>query len=145
MMQIFLLRFWVIALITGASAADEPKLSPEVFAPGIISTDLDESCGSFSPDGQTFYFVRRGAYTTPPPISIICFSEFRDGKWTRPEVAPFSGIYLDGSPCFSPDGKRLYFESKRPTESNPTGSDWNMWFVDKIDNGWSAPKEIGAA
>jgi Tol biopolymer transport system component len=144
-MRRFLLRFWTFTIISTASAGGNTQPAPEIFAPGIISTDLDESCGSFSPDGQTFYFVRRGAYTTPPPISIICFSEFRDGKWTRPEVAPFSGIYLDGSPCFSPDGKRLYFGSKRPTESNPKDGDWNIWFVDKIDNGWSAPKEIGAA
>jgi hypothetical protein len=135
------------ALIAAAAghAGDKTELAPEVFAPGIVSTDLDESNGSFSADGKSFYFVRRGAYTTSPPISIICFSEFGDGKWTRPEVAPFSGIYVDGSPCFSPDGKGLYFGSKRPTESNPNGSDWNIWFVDKIDNGWSAPKEIGAA
>jgi Tol biopolymer transport system component len=144
-------RCWssiVLALVSTAIAAGantKPKLAPELFAPGVISTDLDESGGSFSPDGRFFYFVRRGAYTTSPPISIICFSEFRDGKWTRPEVAPFAGIYLDGSPSFSSDGKRLYFGSKRPTESNPKPGDWNIWFVDKIDNGWSAPKEIGAA
>jgi hypothetical protein len=142
-------RCWISIVLTLASVAtaadadNKPAVAPELFAPGVISTDLDESSGSFSPDGKSFYFVRRGAYTTSPPISIICFSEFRDGKWTRPEVAPFSGIYLDGSPYFSPDGKRLYFGSKRPTESNPNGSDWNIWFVDKIDNHWSDPQELG--
>ena len=123
-------------------AGDVAKIKPEIFATGVISTDLDESCGSFSPDGQSFYFVRRGAYTTSPPISIICFSDFKDGKWNHPEVAPFSGMYLDGSPYFSPDGKRLYFGSKRPTSSNPAGRDWNIWFVEKIEGGWSEPKEI---
>src|SRR5439155_21269132 len=133
------------ALITAAAghAGDKTELAPEVFAPGVISTDLDESCGSFSPDGQTFYFVRRGAYTTSPPISIIYVSDLRDGKWTRPEVAPFSGIYLEGSPYFAPDGKRLYFSSKRPTASKPNGRDWNIWFVDKIDNQWSDAQEVG--
>ncbi len=143
MMQIFLLRFWVIALITGASAADEPKLSPEVFAPKIISTDLDESCGSFSPDRQSFYFVRRGAYTTSPPISIICFSELRDGKWSHPEVAPFSGRYIDAAPYFSPDDKRLFFSSKRPTKSDSNASDWNIWSVEKTGSQWGDPHELG--
>ncbi len=126
-----------------AVAGDKSQLAPEIFARGIISTDLDESCGSFSPDRQSFYFVRRGAYTTSPPISIICVSNFHDGKWSHPEVASFSGTYLDGSPCFSPDGKRLYFGSKRPTQSNPGGRDWNVWFVERTDTGWSEPKEIG--
>ena len=143
------LRFWLsvflaIAAIGKAAASDKTQLAPEIFAPGIISTDLDESCGFFSPDGQSFYFVRRGAYTTSPPTSIICFSDFRDGKWSHPEVASFSGLYLDGSPYFSPDGKRLYFGSKRPTQSSPNGRDWNIWFVERTDAPWSEPKEIGS-
>jgi Tol biopolymer transport system component len=141
-------RCWasiVLALVSTAIAADgdnKPKLATELFAPGVISTDLDESCGSFSPDEQSFYFVRRGAYTTSPPISIICFSEFRDGNWTHPEVASFSGTDLDAAPYFSPDGKRLFFSSKRPTKSNPNGSDWNVWYVERTNSGWSEPKEL---
>jgi Tol biopolymer transport system component len=142
-MWTLLLRFWTFTIISTASAGDNTQPAPEIFAPGIISTDLDESCGSFSPDGQTFYFVRRGAYTTSPPISLICFSELRAGKWSHPEVALFSGTYLDASPCFSLDGKRLFFSSRRPTKSNPNGRDWNIWFVDKIDDHWSDPQELG--
>jgi Tol biopolymer transport system component len=133
----------LVAALVARSDDKQTKLAPEIFAPGTISTDLDESAGSFSPDGKSFYFVRRGAYTTLPPISIICSSEFRDGKWTHPQVASFSGSYLDGSPYFSPHGKRLYFGSKRPTQSNPNGRDWNIWLVDRTDSGWSEPKEIG--
>jgi len=141
-MRTIVLRFWAFTMIASASAGDNTQPAPEIFAPGIISTDLDESCGSFSFDGQTFYFVRRGAYTTSPAISIICFSNLRDGKWTAPEVASFSGTYLDASPYFSPDGKRLFFSSKRPTKSNPNGRDWNIWVVDKIDSHWSEPQEL---
>jgi hypothetical protein len=141
-------RLWAAAtalLFAGFASSrgqDRSQLKSEIFAPGIISTDLDESCGSFSPDGNSFYFVRRGAYTTSPTISIICFSELRDGKWTHPEVASFSGTHVDASPYFSPDGKRLFFSSKRPTKSNPNGNNWNIWFVDKISNRWSEPQEI---
>ena len=136
------LRFLALAVITSASAADKPELKPEVFAPGIISTDLDESGGSFSGDGKSFYFVRRSAYTTAPPIGILCFSVLKDGTWTRPEIAAFSGTYVDGPSCFSPDDKRLYFGSKRPTQSNPNGRDWNIWFVEKAESKWSEPKEL---
>jgi Tol biopolymer transport system component len=142
-MRTILLRFWAFTMIASASAGDNTQPAPEIFARGIISTDLDEACGSFSLDGQTFYFVRRGAHTTSPPISLICFAEFRAGKWTHPEVASFSGTYLDASPWFSPDGKRLFFSSKRPTKSNPNGRDWNIWFVDKVDSHWSEPQELG--
>src|SRR5438874_6618373 len=136
------LRFLALAAIASAIAADKPELKSEVFAPGIISTDLDESGGSFSGDGKSFYFVRRSAYTTAPPIGILCFSVLKDGTWTRPEIAAFSGTYVDGPSCCSPDGKRLYFGSKRTTQSNPNGRDWNIWFVEKAESKWSEPKEL---
>src|SRR5947208_3457825 len=142
MMASIPLRFLALVPMASAIAAHKPELKPEVFAPGIISTDLDESGGSFSGDGKSFYFVRRSAYTTAPPIGILCFSVLKDGTWTRPEIAPFSGTYVDGPSCFSPDGKRLYFGSKRPTQSNPNGRDWNIWFVEKAESKWSEPKEL---
>ena len=132
----------LVAALVARSDDKQTKFAPEIFAPGIISSDLDESGGSFSPDGKSFYFVRRSAYTTAPPIGIICFSVLKDGTWTRPEIAPFSGTYVDGPSCFLPDGKRLSFGSKRPTRSNPNGRDWNIWFVEKTESGWSEPKEL---
>ena len=78
-----LLASALIATATG-NGGDKKKLGPEVFAPGIISTDLDELCGSFSPDGKSFYFVRRGAYTTSPPISIDHFRKLVPAHvWVR--------------------------------------------------------------
>ena len=38
--------------IATAVVGDKTELAPEIFAPGVISADLDESCGSFSPDGH---------------------------------------------------------------------------------------------
>ena len=34
-----------------------PGMTPEIFAPGIISTNLDERIAAFTPDGKEFYFV----------------------------------------------------------------------------------------
>jgi hypothetical protein len=38
-----------------------PGLTPEVFAPGIISTDAGEGCSGFMLDGKLFLFRRRSA------------------------------------------------------------------------------------
>jgi WD40-like Beta Propeller Repeat len=61
-------------------------------------------------------------------------------------------MYVDGSSCFSSDGKRLYFGSKRPTQSDPDGRDWNLWFVEKTGppspssgaagTHWGEPQEL---
>src|SRR5689334_25253343 len=92
-----------------APAAD----AVELFAPAVISTRDYERDGTFSPDGNTFYFTKR---TIWPYFSAICVSHFRHGRWTEPDVASFSGQYPDATPFISGDGSRLYFASRRPFE-----------------------------
>src|ERR1044071_8310684 len=96
----------VVILLTQTS-------EPIIFAPGVISTRDYESSITFTPDGKVAYFVK-----SSPDLSlrVIVMSRFEKGKWTTPEVAPFSGEYTDNDPCFSPDGTKLYFASRRPVE-----------------------------
>ena len=101
-----LLAFFAAAAANGGGlVVNASDLAPTLFAPGVILTDMDETSGSFSPDGQAFYFARWAPYTTTPAISLICVSYFRNGRWTLAQVVPFSGTYLDGSPFVAPDGK----------------------------------------
>ena len=129
----------VLGLLT---AAHSPEQRPELFAPGIISTQTDESSGSFSPDGKVFYFVERANYTTTPPMSIICVSRVKNGNWTEPEVVSFSGIYLDSSPRVAPDGKRLFFASRRPAPPATRPGRWKIFVVDITANGWGQPHAL---
>ena len=41
-----------------------PGLTPEIFAPGIISSKADEGCSSFSKDGQVYFFARAKSPTS---------------------------------------------------------------------------------
>ncbi|MFC1563743.1 TolB family protein, partial [candidate division KSB1 bacterium] len=70
------------------------------------------------------------------------------GKWTEPEVAPFSGKYLDFEPFISPDGKKLLFLSNRPEEGEEEQPGWrkqDIWAVDRTDNEWSEPYNLGVS
>jgi hypothetical protein len=70
-------------------------------------------------------------YTT----GFILTSRTEDGRWTLPQPARFSGIGLDDDiPVIAPDGKRLYFLSRR----GPRG----MWCVERNDSAWSEPLYI---
>jgi Tol biopolymer transport system component len=109
---------------------------PAVFAPGVISTANPEFAASLSPDGASFYFNRASADRSR--LSILV-SHFRDGEWGPPETAPFSGPHRDVDPFVSPDGKRIYFSSSRPTEPGDETPDFNSWFVEREAGGWSAP------
>ena len=39
-----------------------PGMTPEIFAPGIVSTAEFEFAGTFSPDGKEYFFTRRPDY-----------------------------------------------------------------------------------
>jgi Tol biopolymer transport system component len=116
---------------------DHPLSEPRIFAEGVISTGDHESHAAFSPDGSTLFFVKMA-----PDFSkwTIFVSHFKDGKWSEPEIAPFSGQYWDADPFFTKDGNTLYFISNRPIqESDPQKSDMDIWKIEKTKDGWSKP------
>lgn len=112
-----------------------PGIKPEIFAPGIISTDRPEFCITFSNDGKECYF-QRGRQ--------ILVTREENGLWTPPKIASFSGKYPDGDPFLSPDGKTLFFTSERPIHKEDIPkSDTDIWYVQRDGKKWSAPFHLG--
>ena len=126
-----------ILLFSAVAHAQEPT----IFGEGVISTRDYESSITIAPDGSVAYFVK-----STPDLSfrVIVETHFQKGKWTTPEVAPFSGEYSDTDPCFSPDGAKLYFASRRPVEGTTQKPDNDIWVVEKTSAGWSAPRHLSA-
>ena len=60
-----------------------PGMTPEIFAPGIVSTESHEFSCCFSTDGNEFYFTRRHPELNYP---LIMVSKVVDGFWTEPEI-----------------------------------------------------------
>src|SRR5687768_16000742 len=77
--------------------------TPKVLAPDVLSTGDDESHASVFPDGHTLYFLKN---TPSFDFYTIVYSELRAGKWSRPQVAPFSGRYSDCDIVFTADSRR---------------------------------------
>lgn len=119
-----------------------PDSTPRLFAPGIVSTGMFTRDMAISPDGKEIYFcVAIGNYT----FATILYTKEINGKWTTPEIVPFSGGpgIFDFEPAFSPDGSRLYFLSTRPDGDEEPG-DQDIWYVDRIDGGWGIPVNPGS-
>jgi hypothetical protein len=128
--------------LAGAFLGQEPPAGvPELFAPGVVSTGLDELNAVFSPDGNEFYFSVKLLDDIRHTIFVM---RLASGRWTEPEVAPFSGHYADADPAFSPDGSRLFFISQRPLEGIGPSKDWDIWVVDRTEQGWGQPTALGA-
>lgn len=125
------------------STVDTSLPPPRLFAEGTISTSKDEAGITFTPDGKTAYFGIKAPSTWFPPLFVICVSHYQDGRWSAPEVAPFSGQYSDFYPAISPDGSKFFFASTRPTEGKPK-RDFDLWVMQKTPAGWSEPRNLGA-
>lgn len=118
-----------------------PETTPEIFAPHIVSTGFDELCSVFSSDLREFYF----SIQMPGHIhhTMLCIKLEKNG-WTKPQVLPFSGRYSDAEIAFSPDEKKLFFASFRPDNTGgEKENNWDIWYVEKMSNGWSKPKNLG--
>jgi Tol biopolymer transport system component len=116
--------------------------TPILFAPGVISTGDLEFAPAFEPDMKTVYFVKGSPGAKR--VMWIVVSHLRGGKWSTPEIAPFSGQYSDIDPTLSPDGRKLFFASNRPTEGTAPRKDFDLWVVEKTEGGWSSPRNLGA-
>ncbi|MDX1740418.1 MAG: hypothetical protein R3178_03955, partial [Rhodothermales bacterium] len=119
-------------------AVDRPGTRTAViFAPGTISTGLNERDATMSSDGAEFYFTLwAGGFGT------IMVSEREANGWTKPRVASFSGLHSDLEPFVVPDGSRLVFASTRPTVRDSSGTDYNIWFVERMQQDWGPPKLV---
>jgi hypothetical protein len=114
---------------------------PQIFQPGIISTGDYESHPAFTPSGDTLYFIK---CSYDLKISNICVSYRVNGKWASPQVASFSGIYMDSDPFVTKDGRELYYMSNRPLKKgSPVKDDTDLWKVVRTKNGWSDPINLG--
>jgi Tol biopolymer transport system component len=108
-----------------------PDLTPEIFAPGIVSlTGRYEGLISFSPDLAEVYF---GANNKNKETAIY-FSKIEANRWTPIKKANFTkGQKAEEiHPSVSPDGKKIYF-----TALNSDLSDTRIWYVNRLENGWS--------
>ena len=143
------LEMLILLFIFGICYAETPKPydvqsplnEPRIFAEGVISTGDYDSHPAFSPDGNTLYFVKMG-----PDLSkwTIFVSNYQNGKWSNPEIAPFSGHYWDADPQFSKDGNTLYFISSRPLKEGDPPKDFDIWKIEKANNQWSKPIRLPA-
>ena len=113
-----------------------PGITPEIFAPGIISGELSEGCCAILKEGTVFIF-RRSLSSEKGEIYEL---QMKNGIWSKPVVTSFKSPQYDGDFTVAPDDKTLYFSSRRATKKGEQSSaDINIWKTVLTARGWSEP------
>jgi Tol biopolymer transport system component len=122
-----------------------PGLEPEVFAPGVVTTQFHDDGGpAFSPDGREVYFRMAGWIRENVPEDIILVMRREGDQWSAPAEAPFLAGHDGWISGFSPDGSVLFFTSDRPHPESGEGQGFNLWTVRRAAEGWQQPRPLDA-
>ncbi len=115
-----------------------PGMTPELFAPNIISTEESEFGSVFNKDATEFYYA-----VDVNGKNEIRFSSLVKGRWSKPEVILSHEQYSYNDPFLSPDEQRLYFISRRPVTGTERMPYHDIWYVERTTQGWSEPINAG--
>ncbi len=98
-----------------------PGLTPEAFAPGIVSLKGWEYGGVFTPDTNEFYFLRRNEVSSKQEFVLF---QHENNQWRESVVSP-----RVGQAFISPDGKIMHLGKR---------------YKERRLSGWSEIKGLGS-
>jgi hypothetical protein len=114
-----------------------PGLTPEPFAPGIITTDAEEGSSGFALNGTVFLFQKfldRRCHTY--------VTRLKGGTWTAPELIPFwETMAENGDFAVSSDDRTLLYQVR--TGAGPTTLS-HIWRAEITPAGWDEPAALPA-
>jgi hypothetical protein len=107
-----------------------PGLTPQVFAPGIISLPgrFEHSICLSKDGGECYFSVRDPSWS----YIQIWMTRYESGAWTTQAVAPFSNTW-SMSPDFADNDQSLYFNRNN-----------DIYKVVRTPTGWSSPVLMAA-
>ena len=98
-----------------------PGLTPEPFAPGIVTTNGWEVSGVFTPDMNEFYFIRDSK--DKKTMEFVVFKN-ENNQWHETIISK-----RVGQPFISPDGKIMHLGRR---------------YQERTKDGWSEIKSLGS-
>jgi len=140
----------LVLLINGLSFAQEklpnlkgpylgqapPKNVPVMFAPDFFIKEVHSS-PVFAPNGKEIFWDLMGE-----EASTLFIQQLGNGKWSKPKSVSYASQFGAYDPCFSFDGKKLFFTSSEAPTGERKDTKENIWFVERTEKGWSDRKPL---
>lgn len=99
-----------------------PGMVPIPFAPGLVSTEIYEYDGAFTPDMKSFYFIRRGEESIKSTFYEYKYND-TTAVWGKSVLAsPWIG-----RPVISPDGSTMHLGDR---------------YLKRTETGWSTIQNL---
>ena len=125
-----------------ASRKENGVWQPRYPLPAPINTGYNEGAQAISPDGRYLFYTMCDADQGYGGCDLYWSKRIGD-RWSRPRNmgSVVNSIHWDSQPSIGPDGKTIYFASKRP--GGYGGVD--LWKTEIIEEGvFSEPVNLGA-
>ena len=124
-----------------------PGNIPEPFVPRLFSVWGDQgyhlcSVIVFSPEHDALVFSNQLMPAVPGKGRTLVQMFRKDEGWSAPEIAPFSGDYIEDRAFYSPSGDTLYFSSTRPAGGKGPAKDHDIWLAVRNQNAQSRPDRL---
>lgn len=124
-----------------------PGGTPVLFAETVVTAGCRlHSAPVFTPDLREMYWAPLGGEGCQGKSDEILFSVWINGAWAEPEVISFSSLFWDSDdPAMSPDGRRIYFTTHRPSGLLSFDFDEKVMYVEREGDRWSSARTVGSA
>ncbi|MFC2134322.1 hypothetical protein ACFLTH_06850 [Bacteroidota bacterium] len=120
----------------------KPGKEPEIFASGTDNEEYIARDFILHYKDEIYFTLLKKDYS----YAAIYHAVFVEDNWTEPEIEPFSADtnYKYFEPFISNDGMKFFFVSNCPVNGVEKAElDFDIWVMDKIEDGWSKPQNIG--
>ncbi|HEY8080310.1 MAG TPA: hypothetical protein VIF62_39540 [Labilithrix sp.] len=103
------------------SACDPTKpFGPTVALPSPLDTNAQEFSGFLTDDELTIYLGVGGDL-------VVSSRDVATSAWPMPRPLAINSAVADNAPFLTPDGQRLYFDSRRVCDACAPSNDVNIW------------------
>lgn len=123
---------------------EPPGTQPVMFAPGIVSTGLNERDLLISQDGRTIWYGLMGQ-----GLVTVMETRLENGRWTEPSPVPFhiDEAFACFEPTLSTDEGTVLFLSNRAAADQQQGQGWanqNIFRSRLVDGAWMEAEALPA-
>ena len=116
---------------------ERPGDEPQLFMPGLVSTNYLDRCVGFFDNGKVCIYQNYSEGRTRTYYTYI-----KEGRWTESQRVPFENEKGGTDFTTAPDNRTLVFQSSRPTSTEDSRRETNTWAVEWTGSGWTEPHPL---